>query len=194
MKLPELLAPHHLAGSQMTGSSFLQHTRLISLSRLLWDMQGGHFLIFSALVTAVVLIMMPHFYIFTHKKQMLLMMERDRCYPKSFCKGNNTSKNSHLLPSDETTILFQPSVHITEGWRWGKFLNETIIGFCPLRLNHSVLDISSTCISAKSDVKAVRWLMKTPESNGKCQTPFVQNDLGMRYRHLLPWAIILELV
>lgn len=35
MKLPKLLVPHHMAESQMTGSSFLQHTRLISLSRLM---------------------------------------------------------------------------------------------------------------------------------------------------------------
>lgn len=38
MKLPKLFIPHHMAESQLTGSSFLQHTRLISLSRLMRDL------------------------------------------------------------------------------------------------------------------------------------------------------------
>lgn len=65
MKLPKLLVPHHMAESQLTGSSFLQHTRLISLSRLMRDMWGGHFLIFLVLIAAVVFIMMRPFYILT---------------------------------------------------------------------------------------------------------------------------------
>lgn len=69
MKLPKLLLRHHMAESQMTGSSFLQHTRLISLSRLMWDLWGGHFLFFSASVAAVVFIMMLPFYIFTQKSK-----------------------------------------------------------------------------------------------------------------------------
>lgn len=59
MKLPKLPVPHHMAEAQLTGSSFLQHTRLISLSRLMRDLWGGHFLIFLALVAIVVFIMLP---------------------------------------------------------------------------------------------------------------------------------------
>lgn len=46
IKLPKLLIPHHMVKSQLTGSSFLQHTGLISLSRLM-QLWGGHFQIFQ---------------------------------------------------------------------------------------------------------------------------------------------------
>lgn len=67
MKLPRLVIPHHMAESQLTGSSFLQHTGLISLSRLMQDLWGGHFQVFLALIAAVIFILMLPFYI-SHKK------------------------------------------------------------------------------------------------------------------------------
>jgi len=119
MKLPKLLVPHHMVESQMTGSSFLQHTRLISLSRM-WDLWGGHFLIFLALVAAVVFIMMLPFEIFTHTHT-----HTNKCfwwwreiYPKSLCKWNitsirnNSSKIIHL-PSSNQILQSSSNPYVT---------------------------------------------------------------------------------